>query len=327
MKTILSLLIISLIAISCAERRAGTVNLILDTDLGPDFDDVGAMALMHAMADSGYVNILATVASNGNELVAPCISVINHYFNRPDIPIGAPKGNAADFGDWHKVKWTEALPARYPHSIAKTSDAEDAVKVYRKILAAQPDTSVTICTIGFLTNMRNLLESSPDEFSPLSGRELVAQKVKRLASMAGAFPAGREYNVFVDSTASVTVFADWPTEILLSGFEIGVKILTGTRIIASQIENSPIKDTYSICLAEQDFEGRMSWDQTAVLVAVKGYEPYFNTERGRMIVSENGSNGWEADPKGKHIRLVEKLSPQEMATIIETYMMHQPLKN
>ena len=36
-------------------EEAESVRLILDTDLGPDYDDVGAMALMHALADSGQV--------------------------------------------------------------------------------------------------------------------------------------------------------------------------------------------------------------------------------------------------------------------------------
>lgn len=67
------------------------VNLILDTDLGPDYDDVGAMTLMHALADSGQVNILAVLSSNKDERVVPCIEVLNNFFNRPDIPIGAPK--------------------------------------------------------------------------------------------------------------------------------------------------------------------------------------------------------------------------------------------
>ena len=61
---------------------ARPVNLILDTDLGPDYDDVGAMALMHALADSGQVNVLATVSSNKDEHVVPCIEVLNTYFNR-----------------------------------------------------------------------------------------------------------------------------------------------------------------------------------------------------------------------------------------------------
>lgn len=51
--------------------NADKVRLILDTDLGPDYDDVGAMAVMHALADSGYVDILATISSNKSELTIP----------------------------------------------------------------------------------------------------------------------------------------------------------------------------------------------------------------------------------------------------------------
>ena len=146
------------------------VNLILDTDLGPDYDDVGAMALMHALADSGQVNILATLSSNHDERVVPCIEVLNTYFNRPDIPVGAPKSEpGASLTTWHKTKWTDELPANYPHHTAKTSDAPDALKVYRKILSEQPDTSVVICTIGFFSNLRDLLQSGADEYSDLSG--------------------------------------------------------------------------------------------------------------------------------------------------------------
>ena len=188
------------------------VNLILDTDLGPDYDDVGAMALMHALADSGQVNILATLSSNHDERVVPCIEVLNTYFNRPDIPVGAPKSEpGASLTTWHKTKWTDELPANYPHHTAKTSDAPDALKVYRKILSEQPDTSVVICTIGFFSNLRDLLQSGADEYSDLSGKELVAKKVKRLVSMAGLFPEGKEFNVYCDVPASKVVADEWPT--------------------------------------------------------------------------------------------------------------------
>lgn len=36
---------------------------------------------MHALADSGQVNILATLSSNHDERVVPCIEVLNTYFN------------------------------------------------------------------------------------------------------------------------------------------------------------------------------------------------------------------------------------------------------
>jgi len=111
------------------------VSIIFDTDLGPDYDDVGALTMLHALADSGQVNLLATISSNKHEQVIPCIEVINTYFNRPSIPVGAPKSEGGvSLTTWHKVKWTEVLPAKYPYKTQRTSDAPDAVKVYRKVL-------------------------------------------------------------------------------------------------------------------------------------------------------------------------------------------------
>src|SRR5674476_1136076 len=74
------------------------VKIIFDTDLGPDYDDVGALAFLHAMADSGKVDILATVSSNKNDLVAPSINVINTYFGRGELPVGAPKTDGVNLG-------------------------------------------------------------------------------------------------------------------------------------------------------------------------------------------------------------------------------------
>lgn len=334
-KTILLICLAAVLA-TCSGKPAATVsagmtaqpvNLILDTDLGPDYDDVGAMALMHALADSGQVNILAVVSSNKDERVIPCIEVLNTYFNRPDIPVGAPKSEGgASLTTWHKTKWTDVLPARYPHKTARTSDAPDAVKVYRQVLSAQPDNSVVVCTIGFFTNLKDLLLSGGDEYSPLSGRDLVAKKVKRLVSMAGLFPEGKEFNVYCDVAASRVVADQWPTEIIFSGFEIGNVILTGKKLVQMDVEGSPVKDAYSLCLAEGDPDGRMSWDLTAVLVAIKGYEPYYKVERGTFrVVNDEGANGWTPDGDGRDLRLIERIPAAEMAVLIENYMMHQPV--
>lgn len=61
--------------------NADKVRLILDTDLGPDYDDVGAMAVMHALADSGYVDILATISSNKSELTILALKSLIHTSN------------------------------------------------------------------------------------------------------------------------------------------------------------------------------------------------------------------------------------------------------
>ena len=116
--------------------------VIFDTDMGPDYDDVGAITLLHAFADNGKANILATIASDKYEGVAAVIDVFNTWFHRPGIPIGVPKGNAVDQKDWQH--WTDTILANYPHAIRENAQAENAVTLYRRVLAHQPDHSVVI---------------------------------------------------------------------------------------------------------------------------------------------------------------------------------------
>jgi len=318
--------LLCLFGISCKKQAEPPVSIIFDTDMGPDYDDVGALTLLHAMADSGEVNILATVSSNKYTNSAPCIEIINRYFGRPDIPLGAPRVGVdvveqrfAGRDDY----WAVTLPKNYPHDTKRTEDAPNAVSVYRHILSNRPDTSVNIITTGFFTNLAALLQSPPDAYSDLDGTALVKKKVKRLISMAGSFPQGREFNVCTDSTASVIVFTQWPTPITLSGFEIGVEILTGKRLVASDIANSPVKDVFAMGLSV-DVDGRMSWDETAALVGVRGCRDYFDTVKGRMIVDPSGSNTWEDDPNGSMEHLIWKMPKEKLARIIEDMMMHQP---
>ncbi len=223
------------------------VSVIFDSDMGPDYDDVGAIALLHAYADSGYINILATVASTKYEGVAAVFNVLNTYFNRPELPIGIPKKNGLDLRD--RQYWSDTLITNYPHAITSNEEVPDAVDVYRKILAGQPDKTVTIITVGFFTNLANLLQSPADQFSRLTGMQLVRKKVKTLISMAGKFPSGKEFNVEKDAAASQMVFTQWPTPVILSGFEIGQKIKTGLPLIHNdQISNSPVKDVFRISI-------------------------------------------------------------------------------
>ncbi|GHT56195.1 hypothetical protein FACS189446_8270 [Bacteroidia bacterium] len=324
-KLLITVTVLALTVFSCkqaVETTPAPVSIIFDTDLGPDYDDVGALTILHAMADQGEANILATVASNRYPLTSICIDVINHYYGRPELPIGAPLVGAIQ-EDGHGEKWTEALAAHFPHRINSMDDVPDAVPVYRRILAGEPDSSVVVVTVGFFTNLANLLQSPPDFYSPLTGKELVARKVKHLVSMAGAMPEGREYNVFVDTIASATVFEQWPTRIIFSNFEIGAKILTGKRLIASDIQNTPAKEAFTICLRQDNPEGRESWDESAVLIAVRGTDKYFNTVKGKIKMERDGANSWQDDPNGKHEYLTWKMPVEEVTKEIEDLMMHE----
>lgn len=311
---------------AAAGQSARPVPVIFDSDMGPDYDDVGAIALLHALADSGKVKILATMASTNYEGVAAVLSVFNTYFNRPNLPVGVPKGEALSLRDWQH--WSDTVTTRYPHRIRRNDEVPDAVALYRQILATQPDTSVTIITVGFLTNLAHLLRSGADRYSASTGEELVRKKVKHLVSMAGSFPSGKEFNVEKDAAASQEVFGHWPSPILFSGFEIGRKIKTGLPLVQNTaIRKSPVKDVFRIALpmAKEDSAGRMSWDETAVLVAVLGPAPYYTLHSGTMRVSPDGRNGWQDGP-GNHAYLVENVSPAVVQDRINRLMMHQPAR-
>jgi len=325
-------LILVLLILGCsiqvfAQKATKPVPVIFDSDMGPDYDDVGAITILHALADNGEAKILATMASNKYEGVAAVLNVFNTYFKRPDIPIGVPIGDAVNIRDGQH--WTDTLLAKYPHKIKTNTDAENSIKLYRKILAKQPDHSVTIVTIGFLTNISNLLNTPADEYSPLNGKDLIKKKVKLLVSMAGKFPSGYEFNVDKDIGASNNVFQNIGIPIVFSGFEIGEKIKTGLPLINNaDIKESPVKDAFRIAMSQSsgDSQGRMSWDETAVLVAIKGYSVYYDLHKGKMAaLTPDGKNTWNDNGEGQGY-IVEKVDYRQVQDLINGLMQHQPKK-
>jgi inosine-uridine nucleoside N-ribohydrolase len=301
-----------------------TKKIICDTDMGPDYDDVGAITLLHAFADEGKINILATIASTRYENVAAVLNVFNTYFHRSQMPIAVPQKNGLLLRDWQH--WTDTLVAKYPHYIKNNEEVPEPVELYRKILSSQADKSITIVTVGFLTNLAALLKSAPDKYSVLDGYELVKKKVKLLVSMAGKFPSGKEFNINLDAASSVYAYGHWPTEVWFSGFEIGEKIKTGLPLIRNgSIQHSPVKDVFSICIpmAAEDSAGRKSWDETAVLVAATGYSSYYTLKKGRIQIAEDGTDRWDESGRGQ-FHLVEKISPVKVEELINKLIQHQP---
>jgi|SRR6185437_4383109 len=324
-RTIVFLLTVCCSVTVIAQQNLKPVPIIFDSDMGPDYDDAGAITILHALADKSEAKILATMASTKYEGVAGVLNIFNTYFNRPNIPVGVPKGYALELRDWQH--WTDTLLARYPHKIKTNAEAWDAVKLYRKILAARPDHSVTIVTVGFLTNLSNLLNTKADDYSSLSGTELVKRKVKRLVCMGGKFPSGYEFNVMKDAKASQNVYANWPTPVIFSGFEIGEKIKAGLPLIHNDaITNDPVKDVFRIAIpmAKEDSAGRKSWDETAVLVAIKGYDSWYTLHKGRIIVADDGKNTWDDSSTGQAY-LVEKADYKEVQKLINQLIMQQPV--
>jgi hypothetical protein len=94
-----------------------------------------------------------------------------------------------------------------------------------------------------------------------------------------------------------------------------------------EIKNSPVKDVFRICIpmGKNDSAGRMSWDETAVLVAVKGYAPFYTLHKGKILIASDGSNAW--DENGKHQSyLAEHMQPEAVQEIINAAIMHSNKK-
>ena len=314
---------------------AAPAKIIFDTDMAEDVDDVGALALLHALADAGEAEILGCMVSVPHEYVGPCIDVINTFYGRPDIPIGHvrgfQRGYPTDNGQKIPSNYAQKMAETFPHSLKKSSDAEDAVALYRKILASQPDQSVQIVSVGFLTNLKNLLNSTADAASPLNGEELVAKKVSQWVCMGAIFPnRGREYNVMMDTGASVRAINDWPTPIIFSGFEIGARIFTANAL-KSKPETNPIRMGYEWYWGKKENINRESWDLTTVLCAVRGAEPYWTiSEPGKCLMHAThgyGENEWIPYAKGNHRYLIEKMPPAEVGAVIDELICREPRRN
>ena len=313
---------------------APPVRVVFDTDMAGDVDDVGALAILHALSDLGEAEILAAGISSRNEHVGPCLDAINTWYGRPDVPIGYQRGLHAgypkDSGEATESKYAEAVAKAFPHRLARSSDAPEAALLYRKVLAGQPDGSVVVVSVGFLNNLKALLDTPADAVSPLGGEDLVRRKVKLWVCMGGKFPEGRfedgegEYNVKVDTVASIRAIHDWPTPVVFAGFEIGARIMTGAGLRAAP-ESSPVRAAY---LHFNGLTNRQSWDQTAVLYAVRGARDYWTeSEPGLCLMHAHsgfGYNEWIPAPGKGHRYLIEKMAPAELARTIEGLMLRPP---
>ncbi|WP_417915102.1 nucleoside hydrolase [Candidatus Electronema sp. JM] len=288
--------------------------LILDTDFSSDADDVGAAAVLHNLAAQGKVNILAMMVSSGNPWSVPCLQAVNAWFGRPEIPVG----KAADGAVQDESAYTRAVAEAFSR---RPAAAPDAVQLYRRTLAAQPDQSVTVVSVGYLTNLRNLLQSKPDAVSPLDGQELVRRKTARLVCMGGQYPSGREWNFHRDAEAAAYVAAHWPTPIIFAGFELGKDIVTGAALRRLP-ENNPIRRSYEL---HNKLAGRPSWDQIAVYYAVmtaNGEQiPFWSKIHGSNAVSEDGSNRWLNEKNGRHAYLVQRGDSAKIAARLEQLML------
>ena len=308
--------------------------IIFDTDIGWDCDDAGALALLHRLCDAGEAELLATIHCYDHPYVAGCLDAINTHCGRP-VPVGLNYAQPRNHPDTYARALGEAFPNRYPAACLGTPDAPaDSLALMRKLLAEAEDGSVTIVTVGDQANLARLVTSEADEYSPLSGTELISRKIARTVVMGGRFyegwpmviysdninnigPVTTEWNIYDHIPAAQTVAKLWPGELVYASTEIGTYVVTMKGWKAETMPNDPVALSYGI---HNGGVGRSSWDHTAVLEAVRpgaywNYRPY-----GRVSVDDKGITSHTIDEAGKQTFLLPKVDYTAVADVIDGIM-------
>ena len=283
------------------------IRIILDTDLGSSTDDLFALMMLYRYMDMKRCNLIGIIVDRMDRANADIADIMNNFYGYPDIPIGLETSgipNPHVFISYHNLPYARSTKAEpmFKRTVGDTGTFPEAYKLYRKLLAESPDQSVTIASIGFVTSLARLLQSGPDEYSNLTGVELVRQKVNTIYAMGGVFGDAVEpdYNFKAAIDFSLKFFELWPkdVDIVFSPGEVGDPLDYRPETVISDMnwtDLHPIKWTYQFLNCDT---GQKMWDPQAVINAVEGDALYKLSPRGFVTLTPNGETLFKEDPNG-----------------------------
>ena len=287
-------------------------NMIVGSDWWTDCDDAVAMRLFVRAHKAGKINLLGVNIDACAQESVPSLDAFLTAEGMPGMPIGIDLA-ATD----EKVKLTyQKRLAAMEGPLRSNEEALNGVSLYRKLIA-EADGPVDIAEIGFEQVLADLLDSQPDEYSPLTGRELIDENVGTLWLMAGKWDeeGGKEYNIACSArscTAAAHICECWPSRIVYLGFEVGVSVITGDELDAGDMLKTAMVDWGTD-------KGRSSWDPMLAELSIMddissaGYDLVCGYA---SVDAADGSNFFRRDEKGPHGYVVKKLSDGEYAARI-----------
>ena len=298
------------------------IDLILDTDVGSDCDDMMALAYLVAAQRRGRVRLRAITYCNGCEDGVPAIRAFFRTLGEavPPIGWGGRDGKAYDH-------YCRAISTRFGTD-ADRGEIPDAVSVLRRALAESE--GAILAAIGPFTNLSALLQSEGDAISPLCGRDLLKRACKEVVLMGGTFvrdaaSAPPEWNAKLDAAATRDFVARCPVPIAFLPFEVGKDLLTGKPVMERYGESTPLSLSFCRFPGVKAAGGRHSWDPAAVLYACEGYGDYFcEALRGTVTVDAEGRTLMCPKGNGMHtvigIRTTDGESEADRKAVIAAYL-------
>ena len=313
-------------------EKTKPVKIIYDTDIGGDCDDAGTLAMIHRLCDNGEAELLAVTHCASSPYFAGCIDAINRFYGR-SVRVGINYEEETLERGVYAAALCEECENSYPAKNYKTSaSAPDTLNVLRETLKDADDESVTLVVTGSLSSMARLVLSNPDSISELSGKELIKRKIKRTVVMGGRFfeswpmtiypdgntsgkPVAREWNIAASGLFNARTACDeWPGELVFSSYEIGSYIKTMVGYPDRADKRDPVALAYRI---HNNGRGRCSWDQTAMLEAVRPNKYWNYHAFGRITVDSELVTHWSPDPERRHTYLLPKEDYEEIRRVID----------
>ena len=304
----------AMLLISCSKRTSQTEQqytgvplVILDTDIGSSADDLFALEMLYRYDEQGLCRLLGVVVDREGEDCAACADVMGTYFGYGDTPLGLVRDGIKNPKGWIDYK---AVPTHadsngnpmFQRSVSDYSSLPDGWQLYRQLLAAQPDHSVSIVSTGFVTCLAQLLQSTPDSYSSLDGVELVRQKVKCIYVMGGVFGESEEpdYNFSQGIEFAKTFFRLWPQDVdmVFSPQEVGEDVEYAPEQVIADIDwtdRHPIKQVY---MNYNCNTGQRMWDPMAAINAVEGDSLFSLSPRGTVTFNDHAMTTFTTKTNG-----------------------------
>lgn len=267
------------------------IDLIFDTDMGADCDDVMALTYLTYAKRHGMIRLLAVTHCLDTPYGVPAIRSFFRFFGEAVPPVGRMVGGA-HISD----QYVQGMAEKFATG-ADFDAAEPAARVLRRALV-EAENECVICAVGQFTNIAALLESEPDDICPLSGVELVREKCRELVLMAAKLRSSEpEWNVKWDVPAAKTTFDRSPVPITVLPSETGIDMITGKELVEKYGDSTPLTLSFilfntHVCAHSCDplKSGRHSWDPATAVYAVEGVKDFLvKSERGRIDITATGS--------------------------------------
>lgn len=272
------------------------MKVILDTDLGCDSDDIGAMCILHNLNKQGLIHILGITSVNSNIEPALVIDAINNHYGT-NLLVGMNKAN--DYG----INNGYALDIVNEYKLNK-KEFRSSTDVLIELLSNNDN--VTLITVGPLTNIATLVQ---DE----EGCRLINEKVNIIYSMAGNFISDNaEWNITEDIQSAQLVLKKYKGNLVFVPYEVGADVYTNRNLL-----NSDTLMGYGYYVHNKG--PRQSWDPITVYYAITLSNQFRLSEKGTISIDNNGVTTFECN-NGKHQFMLNDFDKERVEKLLEEVM-------